>query len=97
MVAAAALIMVAVFAGFVATQDAIVKPIAFALDFGVLVDALLIRMTFVPAVLLWVGRRGWWLPRSLQKILPNVDIEGRDLPKSAAQPRGTPAAAPQRD
>ncbi|MFF4028442.1 hypothetical protein ACFYZ2_01485 [Streptomyces sviceus] len=51
----------------------------------------------MPAVLLWVGRGGWWLPRSPQKILPNVDIEGRALPKSAAQPRGTPAADPQRD
>ncbi|MFF6772202.1 MMPL family transporter [Streptomyces sp. NPDC012637] len=85
-VTAAALIMVAVFAGFVTMQDAIVKPIAFALAFGVLVDAFLIRMTFVPAVLMWVGQGGWWLPRWLQKILPNVDIEGRDLPKPATRP-----------
>ncbi|MET7358423.1 MMPL family transporter [Streptomyces sp. NPDC005562] len=87
-VTAAALIMVAVFAGFVTMEDAIVKPIAFALAFGVLVDAFLIRMTFVPAVLMWVGQGGWWLPRWLQKVLPNVDIEGRDLPKPelATQP-----------
>ncbi|MFI1176681.1 MMPL family transporter [Streptomyces melanogenes] len=85
-VTAAALIMVAVFAGFVTMQDAIVKPIAFALAFGVLVDAFLIRMTFVPAVLMWVGQGGWWLPRWLQKTLPNVDIEGRDLPQPATQP-----------
>ncbi|AZP22559.1 MMPL family transporter [Streptomyces aquilus] len=96
-VTAAALIMVAVFAGFVTMQDAIVKPIAFALAFGVLVDAFLIRMTFVPAVLMWVGRAGWWLPRGLRKILPNVDIEGRDLPKPPAQPSGTPATASERD
>ncbi|MEU6375084.1 MMPL family transporter [Streptomyces sp. NPDC046909] len=96
-VTAAALIMVAVFAGFVTMQDAIVKPIAFALAFGVLVDAFLIRMTFVPAVLMWVGRAGWWLPRGLQKILPNVDIEGRDLPKPPAQPSATPATASERD
>ncbi|MCW8381247.1 MMPL family transporter [Streptomyces justiciae] len=96
-VTAAALIMVAVFAGFVTMQDAIVKPIAFALAFGVLVDAFLIRMTFVPAVLMWVGQAGWWLPRGLQKILPNVDIEGRDLPRPTAQASEAYAAAPQRD
>ncbi|WP_322656305.1 MMPL family transporter [Streptomyces justiciae] len=78
-------------------EDAIVKPIAFALAFGVLVDAFLIRMTFVPAVLMWVGQAGWWLPRGLQKILPNGDIEGRDLPKPTAQASEAYAAAPQRD
>ncbi len=96
-VTAAALIMVAVFAVFVTMQDAIVKPIAFALAFGVLIDAFLIRMTFVPAVLMWVGQAGWWLPPRLQKVLPNVDIEGRDLPKPPAQPSGTPSAVSQRD
>ncbi|MGI5459614.1 MMPL family transporter [Streptomyces sp. CA-249302] len=96
-VTAAALIMVAVFAGFVTMQDAIVKPIAFALAFGVLVDAFLIRMTFVPAVLMWVGRAGWWLPRRLQRILPNVDIEGRDLPAPATQRDETPAEVARRD
>ncbi|MFD3841888.1 hypothetical protein ACFWWC_37425 [Streptomyces sp. NPDC058642] len=48
-------------------------------------------------MLMWVGRAGWWLSRGLQKILPNVDIEGRDLPKPPAQPRGTPSAVSQRD
>ncbi|MER5661738.1 hypothetical protein [Streptomyces mirabilis] len=73
------------------------RPIAFALAFGVLVDAFLIWMKFVPAVLMRVGRAGRWLPRGLQKILPNVDIEGRDLPKHAAQPSETPATASERD
>ncbi|MBP0456415.1 MMPL family transporter [Streptomyces montanisoli] len=79
-VTAAALIMIAVFAGFVTLDDAIVKPIAFALAFGVLVDAFVVRLTLVPAVLSLVGRAGWWLPKWLARILPAVDIEGRGLP-----------------
>ncbi|MCA1219711.1 MMPL family transporter [Streptomyces sp. 8L] len=82
-VTAAALIMIAVFAGFVTLDDAIVKPIAFALAFGVLVDAFVVRMTLVPAVLTLVGRAGWWLPGWLARILPTVDIEGRGLPAAA--------------
>ncbi|GAA3716034.1 MMPL family transporter [Streptomyces tremellae] len=83
-VTAAALIMIAVFAGFVTLDDAIVKPIAFALAFGVLVDAFVVRMTLVPAVLALVGRAAWWLPKWLARILPTVDIEGRGLPPLAA-------------
>ena len=86
-VTAAALIMFSVFASFVAIQDAIIKPIAFSLAFGVLVDAFLIRMTFVPAVLALVGRSAWWLPRWLGRLLPNLDIEGERLP--AALPTAT--------
>ena len=75
-VTAAALIMFSVFASFVITDDAIVKPIAFSLAFGVLVDAFLIRMTLVPAVLAVVGCGAWWLPGWLDRLLPNLDIEG---------------------
>ncbi|MFI9610661.1 MMPL family transporter [Streptomyces sp. NPDC052023] len=78
-VTAAALIMFFVFASFVTTQDAIVKPIAFSLAFGVLVDAFVVRMTLVPAVLAMVGRGAWWLPRPLDRLLPDLDIEGARL------------------
>jgi RND superfamily putative drug exporter len=87
-VTAAALIMIAVFAGFVSLDDAIVKPIAFALAFGVLVDAFVVRMTLVPAVLTLVGRAGWWLPKWLAAILPAVDIEGRGLPPLPSLDKG---------
>ncbi|UED82901.1 MMPL family transporter [Streptomyces profundus] len=90
-VTAAALIMFAVFASFVTMEDAIVKPIAFALAFGVLVDAFLIRMTLVPAVLVLVGRAGWWLPGWLARRLPHVDIEGSRLPPTPAE-AATPSA-----
>ncbi|WP_328871143.1 MMPL family transporter [Streptomyces sp. NBC_00287] len=82
-VTAAALIMFFVFASFVTTEDAIVKPIAFSLAFGVLVDAFVVRMTLVPAILAMVGRGAWWLPRGLDRLLPDLDIEGARLHKPA--------------
>jgi RND superfamily putative drug exporter len=93
-VTAAALIMFSVFASFVAIQDAIIKPIAFSLAFGVLVDAFLIRMTFVPAVLALVGRSAWWLPRWLGRLLPNLDIEGERLPAAPPTATASDAASP---
>jgi putative drug exporter of the RND superfamily len=81
-VTAAALIMFSVFASFVSTPDSTVKTIAFGLAFGVAVDAFIIRMTFVPAVLALLGRRSWWLPAWLERILPNVDIEGAKVRQS---------------
>jgi RND superfamily putative drug exporter len=78
-VTAAALIMIGVFSSFVTGADVVVKSIAFALAFGVLADAFLVRMTFVPAVLVLLGRRAWALPPILDRLLPNVDIEGERL------------------
>ncbi|MEU8234587.1 MMPL family transporter [Actinoplanes sp. NPDC048967] len=83
-VTAAALIMMSVFAGFVLAEDIIIKSLGFALAFGVAVDALLVRMTIVPAVLSLLGRSAWWLPRWLDKILPNVDVEGGRLAEQLA-------------
>ncbi|EXG82992.1 MMPL family transporter [Cryptosporangium arvum] len=78
-VTAAALIMFSVFATFVIPDDAIIKPIAFSLAVGVLIDAFVVRMTLVPAVLALVGRGAWWLPGWLDRLLPRVDIEGESL------------------
>jgi RND superfamily putative drug exporter len=78
-VTAAALIMFSVFASFIGTPDATLKTIAFGLGFGVLVDAFLVRMTLVPAVLALLGHKSWWLPRWLDRMLPNLDIEGASL------------------
>ncbi|MFF0499836.1 MMPL family transporter [Nocardia aobensis] len=75
-VTAAATIMVVVFASFVPTDDAVVKPIAFALAVGVLVDAFVVRLTLVPAILALLGKRAWWLPGRLDRRLPKVSIEG---------------------
>ena len=78
-VTAAALIMTAVFGGFVFMPDPIIKSIGFALAIGVLVDAFVVRMTLVPAVMHLLGRAAWWLPRPVDRILPDLDIEGERL------------------
>ncbi len=87
-VSAAALIMVAVFGGFVFNHDPIIKSIGFALAFGVLVDAFVVRMTLVPAVMALLGYRAWGLPRWLDRITPDVDIEGARLPERAGETGG---------
>ncbi|THJ66511.1 RND transporter [Arthrobacter echini] len=78
-VTAAAVIMVSVFAGFVFSELTMVRPIGFGLAFGVLVDAFVVRMTVIPAAMYLLGRRAWWLPAWLERILPDVDVEGAKL------------------
>jgi RND superfamily putative drug exporter len=78
-VTAAAVIMIAVFAAFVPDGNATIKPIALGLAVGVLVDAFLVRMTLVPAVLALLGDRAWWIPRGLDRTLPTIDVEGQSL------------------
>ncbi len=78
-VVAAALIMFAVFAFFVPSGEGSIKPIAFALAIGVALDAFVVRMTLVPAVMKLFGAHAWWLPRWLDRRLPVVDIEGEAL------------------
>ncbi|AQP48605.1 transporter [Tessaracoccus aquimaris] len=78
-VAAAAVIMISVFAFFVPEGMAAIKAIAFALAVGVAVDAFLVRMTLVPAVMTLLGDRAWWLPKWLDKLLPTFDVEGEVL------------------
>ncbi|MEV4134157.1 MMPL family transporter [Dactylosporangium sp. NPDC049742] len=78
-VTAAGLIMAAVFTAFIFGGDVIIKAIGFSLAVGVAVDAFIVRMTLVPAVLHILGRSAWWLPRPLQRLLPNVDVEGATL------------------
>jgi membrane protein YdfJ len=80
-VTAAGLIMAAVFASFIFTQDPITKAMGVALTFGVLVDAFVVRMTLVPAVMTLLGRSAWYIPKWFDRILPNVDIEGQSLLK----------------
>ncbi|WP_444948744.1 MMPL family transporter [Micromonospora ureilytica] len=78
-VTAAALIMMSVFGGFVFLEDPVIKSMGFALAIGVAIDAFVVRMTIVPAVMSLLGDRAWWLPRWLDRALPNVDIEGEGL------------------
>ncbi|MFG2101849.1 MMPL family transporter [Micromonospora echinaurantiaca] len=92
-VTAAALIMISVFGGFVFLDDPVIKSMGFALAIGVAIDAFVVRMTIVPAVMSLLGRGAWWLPRWLDRALPNVDIEGEGLRAHLAEPA---PAAPRR-
>lgn len=78
-VTAAALIMISVFAGFIGSDESMIKMIGFGLAIAVLFDAFVVRMTIVPAVLALLGKAAWWFPRPLDKFLPNVDVEGERL------------------
>ena len=78
-VTAAAIIMVSVFSGFIFSHLTMVRPLGFAMAFGVLFDAFVVRMTIVPAVMYLLGGKSWWLPRWLDRILPDVDVEGAKL------------------
>ncbi|HEU5222079.1 MAG TPA: MMPL family transporter [Candidatus Lumbricidophila sp.] len=82
-VTAAALIMFAVFVSFVPDPSPSIKPIAFGLAVGVFIDAFLVRMTLVPAVMTLLGRSAWWIPKWLDRVLPNIDIEGAAIERAA--------------
>ena len=90
-VTAAAIIMFAVFAAFVPEGDANIKPIALGLAVGVFIDAFIVRMTLVPAVLQLLGDKAWWMPKWLDRALPSFDVEGDGLQKEIAL-RDWPAA-----
>lgn len=78
-VVAAAAIMVAVFAGFIFSSDTMVRQFGTALAIGILIDAFLIRLTLVPALMSFLGERAWWLPQWMNRVLPNLDVEGHKL------------------
>ncbi|MFB8376030.1 MMPL family transporter [Paenibacillus taichungensis] len=78
-VVAAAVIMVSVFAGFIFTDDVMIKQIGFTLAVGILIDAFIIRMGLVPAIMAIFGDKAWSLPKWLDRILPNLDVEGEKL------------------
>ncbi|MER7922909.1 MMPL family transporter [Streptomyces sp. NPDC096057] len=78
-VVAAAVIMIAVFSGFIGSGESMVKTIGFGLAVAVLFDAFVVRMALVPAVLALLGDKAWWLPKWLDRLLPRVDVEGAGL------------------
>ena len=93
----AAAIMIVVFTSFVLDPDPTVKMLAIGMAAAVLIDASIIRMILVPAVMSLLGRHAWWIPRWLDRIMPNLDIEGSahlarvSQQEEAALAGGTPA------
>ena len=93
-VTAAAVIMIAVFAGFIGSSESMIKMIGFGLAIAVFFDAFVVRMAIVPAVLALLGNKAWWLPRWLDRALPNVDVEGEALHKQLGDTPGGPEGGP---
>jgi putative drug exporter of the RND superfamily len=96
-VVAAAIIMGTVFAAFILTADRISKEFGILLAFAILTDALIVRMTLVPSFLTLMGEKSWYIPRWLDRLLPNITIEpphereeaveyGGERPAPARQP-----------
>ena len=75
-ITSAALIMISVFASFLLNADIEIKMFAVGLTVAVLVDATIVRMILVPATMALMGNANWWLPNWLDRLLPNIDIEG---------------------
>jgi RND superfamily putative drug exporter len=90
-VVAAALIMGTVFAAFILSADRIPKEFGLLLAIAILTDALIVRMTLVPAFLTLLGERSWYIPRWLDRLLPNVTIEA---PQDGGTPRTRDAERP---
>ncbi|MEU4876934.1 MMPL family transporter [Streptomyces sp. NPDC021608] len=88
----AALIMVSVFAAFIISDNIVVKMLGLGLAVSVLIDATVVRLLMVPAVMTLLGSHAWWTPRWLDRILPHIDAEGDA--ESLSGPRNGPPAAP---
>ena len=90
---AAAVIMSAVFTAFILTPDRVSKEFGLLLAVAILTDALVMRLTVVPALLTLLGEKSWYIPRWLDKVLPNITIEPpTERPATATQP--VPAGRP---
>ena len=96
-VVAAAVIMVAVFSGFVGSGESMIKTIGFGLAVAVLFDAFVVRLALVPAVLALLGDKAWWLPRWLDRALPRIDVEGAALTPRTRESAATGAEAHPRE
>ena len=90
-VVAAALIMTAVFSGFIGAGESMIKMIGFGLAIAVLFDAFVVRMAIVPAILALLGHKAWYLPKWLARLLPDIDVEGERLSRKVPAPTAEPA------
>jgi RND superfamily putative drug exporter len=94
----AGLIMSAVFLAFVTQPDVIGKMFGLGLGLAILIDVLIVRLIVAPAVVTLLGDKAWWLPGWLDRILPNVSLEGHlveglDAPRTEPEPEPEPVRA----
>jgi RND superfamily putative drug exporter len=85
-VIAAAIIMISVFGGFMFSHLAMIRPLGFGMAVGVLFDAFVVRLVLMPALMHLLGRAAWWMPKWLDRILPDVDVEGASLERPTLRP-----------
>jgi RND superfamily putative drug exporter len=84
-ISCAALIMIAVFLSFVTSSQVVIKQLSIGLAASILIDATVVRLLLVPAVMYLFGTGSWWIPRWLDRILPRINVEGS--PEEAARVR----------
>ncbi|HYJ22278.1 MAG TPA: MMPL family transporter [Solirubrobacterales bacterium] len=77
-ITSAAAIMVCVFTSFVLNGDPVVKEFGVGLAVAIAIDSTLVRCLLVPAVMVLLGKRAWWLPRWMDRIVPHISIEGEE-------------------
>jgi RND superfamily putative drug exporter len=90
----AAAIMIVVFLSFVLDDDPTVKMLAVGMAVAVLIDASIVRMVLVPSVMTLLGDRAWWLPRWMDRIIPDIQLEGSPAPQPQARESTTVPPAP---
>ena len=84
MISCAALIMIAVFLSFVTSNQVVIKQLSIGLAASILIDATIVRLLLVPAVMYLFGPASWWIPRWLDRLLPRIDVEGDAEPAALA-------------
>ncbi len=89
----AAGIMVLVFSSFVLNDQSAVKMLAIGMAVAVLIDASIVRMILVPAIMSLLGAHAWWMPRWLEPVLPHLHLEGSQAAMAAAEPGGSRPAS----
>ena len=85
--------MVAVFAAFIPSPDLVLKVIGIGMASAIFIDATIVRMLLVPAVMHLLGTRNWWMPAWLDRFVPQLHVEGRPevyLPKPRTEDTAVP-------
>jgi putative drug exporter of the RND superfamily len=76
--------MIAVFLSFVTSSQVVIKQLSVGLAASILIDATVVRLVLVPAVLYLFGTGSWWIPRWLDRLLPHINVEGGPKPSTPA-------------
>jgi RND superfamily putative drug exporter len=85
--------MIAVFISFVTSTNVVIKQLSVGLAASILIDATVVRLLLVPAVMDLLGTASWWLPKWLSRILPRIDMEGTPEPSAAPSADTAPASS----